>query len=262
MILLDPKARPVIAHRGNRAFAPENTLLAFEQALALGADALEFDLRLSRDGVLMVIHDATLERCTDGRGAVADHSAAQLKRFDAGMNFSADGGRSHPWRGRGVRISSFDDVIDSLPRELPMIVELKAADAGEPMRRAIRRHDIGRRIIVAGFDAAATRPLQGTEVALGASTRDVVRALPRALLGLAAPSAPFQALCIPPRWHGVPVPIAALARSLRQSRDGVTHVWTVNDEAQALRLWRCGVQGLIGDDPALLLRSRTRLQTS
>lgn len=259
MILLDPKARPVIGHRGNRAFAPENTLVAFEQALALGADALEFDLQLSRDGVLMVIHDATLERCTDGQGRVREHSAAQLGRLDAGAKFTTDGARSYPWRGRGVRLSSFDEVIESLPRALPCIVELKHADAGEPMRKAIRRHAIEKRLIVAGFDAAATRPLHGSGVALGASTRDVLRALPRALLGMAAPPAAFQALCIPPRHHGIPVPIAALARSLRKARGGVTHVWTVNDEAQALHLWRCGVQGLIGDDPALLLRARAQL---
>lgn len=262
MILLDPQAHPVIAHRGNRAFAPENTLVAFEQALALGADALEFDLQLSRDGVLMVIHDATLERCTDGRGSVREHTAAQLAQLDAGAKFTPDGGRSFPWRGRGVRLSRFDEIIESLPRALPCIVELKHADAGEPMRQAIRRHAIADRLVVAGFDAAATQPLHGTGVALGASTRDVLRALPRALLGLPAPPAAFQALCIPPRHHGIPVPVAALARSLRKARAGVTHVWTVNDEVQALRLWRCGVQGLIGDDPALLLRARARLESS
>ena len=78
MILLDPLARPVIGHRGNRAHAPENTLESFLEALALGADALEFDLQLSRDGQLVVFHDATLERTTDGHGAVEQTGELRL----------------------------------------------------------------------------------------------------------------------------------------------------------------------------------------
>jgi glycerophosphoryl diester phosphodiesterase len=71
MILLDPRARPVIGHRGNRAHAPENTLESLREAVALGVDAVEFDLRVSRDGTLVVIHDETLERTTNGSGPVA-----------------------------------------------------------------------------------------------------------------------------------------------------------------------------------------------
>lgn len=258
MILLDASARPVIGHRGNRAFAPENTLQSFAEAVALGADALELDLHLSRDGVLMVAHDATLQRCTDGEGALADFTAAELGRLDAGYRFTLDGGRSHPWRGRGVRLPTFDAVIESLPGELPCIVELKVGNAAPALCAAIRRHGIAQRLVVAAFDAAATRELHGAGVALGASTSDVIRLLPRALLGLAAAPAPFRALCIPQRWHGVPVPIAALARALRR-RGGVTHIWTVNDEAQALQLWQQGVQGIISDDPARMLRARAKL---
>ena len=255
MLLLDPLARPVIAHRGNRAFAPENTLVALQEAVALGADAVEFDVRLSLDGVLMVMHDATLERTTDGHGPVSERSAAELARLDAGAKFTRDGGRSFPWRGRGARLSSFDEIIESLPDTLPCIVELKTADAAEPMRRAIRRHGIDRRVLVAGFDPAATRPLRGAGFALGASSPDVIALLPRALLGISARPRGFQALCLPTRWHGITVPIAALARSLRGSAV-VTHVWTINEPAQALQLWRDGAQGIISDDPGLMLRTR------
>ncbi len=255
MILLDPAAHPVIAHRGNRAFAPENTLAAFAEAMALGADAVEFDVQLSRDGVPMVFHDSTLERTTDGHGPVSTHSAAELRRLDAGAKFTRDGGRSFPWRARGVGIATFDEVIESLPRGLPCIVELKSAAGTEPVRRAIARHALAARVIVAGFDPAATRPLRDSDLALGASTPDVVQLLPRALLGLRNRPAHWRALCIPPRWHGLPVPIAALARSLRGS-GGVCHVWTINDPEHALRLWRSGVQGVISDDPALILRAR------
>jgi len=255
VILLDPLARPVIGHRGNRAHAPENTLQALLEAVALGADALEFDLRLSRDGQLVVFHDATLERTTDGQGPLAQRTLAELQALDAGAKFTADGGRSFPWRGRGVRVSSFDEIIDALPRELPCIVELKTPAITEPLRQAVRRHGIGKRIIVAGFDAQSTRPLRGAGFALGASTRDVVALLPAALLHLHAAPRHVQALCIPQRWHGLPVPIGAFARALRGSGT-VIHVWTVNDAAEAAALWAAGVQGIISDDPGLLLQAR------
>ena len=255
MILLDPLARPVIGHRGNRAHAPENTLESLLQAVALGADALEFDLRLSRDGQLVMFHDATLERTTDGQGPLAQRTLAELKALDAGARFTPDGGRSFPWRGRGVRVASFDEVIDGLPRDLPCIIELKTPAATEPLRQAVRRHGIERRIIVAGFDAQSTRPLRGAGFALGASTRDVVALLPAALLHLRARPRHVQALCIPQRWHGLPVPIAAFARALRGS-GAVVHVWTVNDAAEAQALWAAGVQGIISDDPGLMLQAR------
>jgi len=255
LILLDPLARPVIGHRGNRAHAPENTLESLLQAVALGADALEFDLRLSRDGRLVMFHDLTLERTTDGQGPLAQRTLAELKTLDAGAKFTPDGGRSFPWRGRGVRVSSFDEVIDALPRDLPCIVELKTPAATEPLRQAVRRHGIERRIIVAGFDTQSTRPLRGAGFALGASTRDVVALLPAALLHLRAAPRHVQALCIPQRWHGLPVPIAAFARALRGSGT-VIHVWTVNDVAEAAALWAAGVQGIISDDPGLMLQAR------
>jgi len=255
MILLDPLARPVIGHRGNRAFAPENTLESFLEAVALGADAIEFDVQVSRDGVPVVMHDATLDRTTDGHGPVAHYSVAELQRLDAGARFTRDRGTSFPWRGRGVRISTFDEIIDALPRSLPCIVELKTPAATEPIRQAIRRHGLAPRIIVAGFDPQATRPLRGAGFALGASAPDVLALLPAALLRWRTRPRHVQALCIPQRWHGLPVPIAALARTLRGS--GATiHVWTVNEAAAAQALWAAGVQGIISDDPGAMLAAR------
>jgi len=257
MILLDPLARPVIGHRGNRAHAPENTLASFREAVDLGVDAIEFDLRVSRDGVLMVFHDATLDRTTDGSGPLDGRTAAELGRVDAGANFTPDGGRTFPWRGRGVGVSTFDAVVEAVPRELPFIIELKTPASTELVRAAIARHGIARRVIVAGFDPTATRPLRGAGFALGASTPDVAALVLPALLRRRLPAQPFQALCIPPRWNGIPVPIAAMARALRGSGT-VIHVWTINEAADAIGLWNVGVQGILSDDPATMLAARRR----
>ncbi|HUG26192.1 glycerophosphodiester phosphodiesterase family protein [Piscinibacter sp.] len=255
MVLTDPNARLVIGHRGNRAHAPENTLPSLLEAVKLGVDAVEFDLRVSRDGVLVVMHDATVERTTDGVGPVAERSVAELRQLDAGARFTPDAGRTFPWRGRGVAVPTFDEVIESLPRDLPCIVELKTPAATELAKHAIRRHDIAHRVVVAGFDPRTTRPLRGLGLALGACTADVANLVLPALARRRIGPQPFQALCIPPRWRGIPVPIAALARALRGSGTAI-HVWTINDPDAALRLWRVGAQGIISDDPGPMLAAR------
>jgi glycerophosphoryl diester phosphodiesterase len=256
MILLDPSATPVIGHRGNRAHAPENTIPSLLEAVALGVDAVEFDLHVTRDGVLVLMHDATLDRTTDASGPVAARTLAELRAVDAGARFTRDG-RTFPWRGRGAGIATFDEVVEALPRTLPLIIELKTPAAAPLVCDAIARHSLAHRIIVAGFDAACTRPLRGAGFALGASTPDMVNILLPSLLRrpLAAPA--FQAMCIPPVYNGIPVPISALARAARP-HGVVTHIWTVNDPAYALKLWRRGVNGIISDDPGLILAVRGR----
>lgn len=256
MILRDPLARPVIGHRGNRVTAPENTLPAFAQAVAAGVDAVEFDVHLSADGVPVVFHDPTVERTTDGRGAVAAMPLAALRELDAGARFTPDGGRSLPWRGRGVRIPTLDELLDTLPGTLPLILELKTPRASDAVADTIRRRALASRIIVAGFDPASTAPMHGAPWMLGASTPEVARLLLPALLRQPLGTLPFQALCIPPTWHGVPVPVGALARAARAS-GLLLHLWTINDPRQAHRWWRAGVHGLITDDPVAILGART-----
>ena len=254
MILLDPLARPVIGHRGNRVHAPENTIPSLLEAVALGVDALEFDLRVTKDGVLVLMHDATLDRTTDTTGPVISYTRADLRTVDAGAQFSR-GGLDFPWRGRGVAVPTFDEVIEALPRTLPLIVEVKTPAATPLLVEAIARHRLESRVIVAGFDANATRVLRGGRVALGASTRAVAGLLVPALLRRCAAPSWYRALCIPPVYKGIPVPISALTRATRP-HGVVTHVWTVNDPAFAQRLWRQGVNGIISDDPALMLAAR------
>ena len=200
------------------------------------------------------MHDLTLDRTTNGSGPVATRTLAQLREFDAGYRFTPDGGRTFPWRGRGATIVSFDEVLDALPNDLPLILELKTPAATEPVRAAIQRRQLANRVIVAGFDHHAVHPLRGAGFALGATTRDVIACLPGAFLGRRV-TPPFQALCVPPSHNGIPVPIAALIRSFRGSGT-VTHVWTINEPADALALWRKGVNGIISDDPALILAVR------
>ena len=253
-ILLDPDARPVIGHRGNRAHAPENTLESMREAVALGVDALEFDVHLTRDGVPVVHHDATLDRTTSASGPIASRALAELADIDAGYHFTKDNGASYPWRGQGVNVPTLDAVFDMFPT-LPLIIEIKTHTATAAVRACIARHAAERRVIVAGFDARSVQPLAGGPIALSGSTRELVRMLPFAMLGMHGPAASFVAACLPPVHNGIPVPIGRFARLMRR-RGGVVHVWTVNTAREARQLWSIGVQGIISDDPALILEAR------
>jgi glycerophosphoryl diester phosphodiesterase len=253
-VLLDPAARLVIGHRGDAAHAPENTIPSFEQALALGADALEFDVRVSRDDVPVVIHDASLARTTGTPALVGELPLTEIARADAGALFTSDGGLSFPFRDRGVGIPTLELVLERF-RGVPKIIEVKVPEAVGATRRAIRAAGALDEVLIDSSIDAAVLPFRDGSVATGPSLREVVRLLPRTLLPGGATRLPYDAICIPLSYNGYPVPVRRLARVVR--RAGVTtHVWTINDPRVAVRLWRAGVQGIITDDPAVMIRAR------
>lgn len=254
--LLDLGARLVIGHRGNAAHAPENTVESFRQALALGADAIEFDVRITRDGVPVVIHDETLERTTGRPEPVAALSASELARVDAGATFTTDGA-TYPYRGRGITVPPLADVLAEF-RGVPKIIEVKTPAAVQAIGDALRSAAALGEVVVASSLDAAVKPFRDGSTATGASTMDVVRLLPRVLLPGGPRALPYEAICIPREHKGVPLPVKQLARLVRHA--GVTtHVWTINDPRVAVRLWRSGVQGIISDDPATMIAARSRL---
>lgn len=256
-ILIDPAARPVIAHRGDSAHFPENTIPSFDRAVELGADAIEFDLRVSRDGEIVIIHDPTVDRTTDGSGPVDTFTLAELKRLDAGARFSPDGGRSFPFRGRGLTIPTFDEMLDRYT-SIPLLVEVKIPEAARLAPAVINRHDASRRIVLDSTDDRALEPFRGLPFVIGASLRDIVSILPRALIGLPLGQTTHRAFCVPLWYKGIPVPVRRLARS--SHRAGFpTHVWTVNDPRVAEDLWRDEINGIISDDPATMIDLRRRL---
>lgn len=125
-------ARGFCAHRGAMATHPENTLPAFDEAIRLGAAMIEFDVQLTRDGALVLMHDATVDRTTDGRGKVAGLSLAEVQRFDAGV-------RKDP-RFAGTRVPTFTEALDRLPRDLWVNCHLKGdAALGAAVAKEIAR---------------------------------------------------------------------------------------------------------------------------
>ena len=252
-VLLELDRRPVIAHRGGAARAPENTLEAMRLGIADGADGLEFDVRLSADGEVVVIHDATVDRTTDGAGAVESMTLRDLRSLDAGFRFNR--GPSDPAHTIKHRIPTLDEVLRSFP-EIPLIIEIKAPLAASATRRLIEKHAAEDRCLVDSFTSAALTDFRGSRIALGAGRSGVAAMLAKWCMGARTPVPDnVSALCIPLMYYGAPLPVRRLAQIMR-SAGKPTHIWTVNRPEEARAMWALGASGIITDDVPLILAAR------
>jgi glycerophosphoryl diester phosphodiesterase len=255
MILLEPTAHPVIAHRGASSEAPENTLPSFLLAIEQGADAIELDVHVTADDVPVVIHDPTVDRTTQGAGAIAAMSFRKLRDLDAGARFTSDRGVTYPYRDRGVRVPTVEEVLEAIPGDLPLVIEVKAPRAQRALRHVLERFNAARRSIIASFETGALDAFSEPPFVRGASRRDVVRLMARTFAGAKPGRVPYGAICPPNRYYGVSVPIGAIVRGAR-SLGAPVHVWTVDDPREARRLWRRGVSGIISNAPRAILQER------
>jgi len=247
--------RPVvIAHRGNSAHAPENTLEALKQAVALKVDGVEFDVQLTADGQLVVMHDPTVDRTTDGSGEVSRLTLEELRALDAGYRF---GPHTYPYRERGIRIPTVAEALD-VTDPLDLIIEVKTLETAEPLLALIRSRGDEKRVTVGSFVSGALLPFRRAGVKTTATFQEARDLLAPALLGIRRRSAPYSTLSVPPRYKGIPLPLGAMSRTLAPAGVGV-QVWTVNDPREARQLWQKGVQGILSDDPASIMKARARL---
>jgi len=248
----------LVAHRGGSLLAPENTLPAFERAAALGADAIETDVRLSADGVLVVFHDDETARLTGAPGTVEQRTFEQLARLDAAFAFTTDGGASFPLRGRGVGIPKLAEALRRFPR-MRFNVDAKTDDPAlaEALARTIREARAEDRVCVGSFsDAQAAR--------LGALLPDACRYLPQEAAtchvlaakagqdGAACPSG-YDLADLPNRMGDLTVVDAAVVEYFH-ARGIPVHVWTVDDEPEMRALLALGVDGIVTDRPDVLAR--------
>jgi glycerophosphoryl diester phosphodiesterase len=236
----------LVAHRGGAKLAPENTIEAFRRAVDLWrADLFETDVHLSADGEVVVIHDPTVDRTTDGTGNVRDLPWAALRELDAGYRFRAlDGGS--PFRGIGVRLPLLDELLESFPR-MRINVECKAPEAAAPLARVIERHGAAHRVLIAAFkerDRAGARGYPGPWGATSAQVASV-----RFFGRLSAPRA--DVMQVSEWWKGIHVVTPRFVRAAHRLNIPV-QVWTVDDPADMRRLLAWGVDGIHSDRPDLL----------
>lgn len=239
----------LIAHRGGSALMPENTLAAFlDAAQRWRADMIELDVRASADGHCVVIHDATVDRTTNGAGAVADKTLAELQSLDAGYRFTPDGGKTFPLRGQGIRIPTIAEVLAALP-EMRITIESKAAAAQIPLFRAIDEYGATQRIIAAGEKNKYRTLFHEYRGPKSASFEEGLPFLILHRLYLARfGSVPADVVQTCEVYKGRRILTPRLVRDFHR-RGVLVHVWTVNNEQDMHRLLDWGVDGLVTDRP-------------
>ncbi|PYR91765.1 MAG: glycerophosphodiester phosphodiesterase [Acidobacteria bacterium] len=253
----------VFAHRGGAALRPENTIAAFDHGLSLGADGLEFDVHLSRDGVVVIHHDATLDRTTDHRGPVAALTAAELARVDAGHNFVPRGRSGQPpFRGAGFGIPTLREVLQRY-RDIWMIIELKLNEPTLAHRTIdeVRAADTIDRVSLGSFGTRVLRAARIYEPRIHTgSSRDETRlALYRSWCRWPVSSPPFDAYQVPEFAGATRVVSRRFVEHAHRCGIAV-QVWTVDTESDVNRLIDWGVDGIISDRPDIaveVIRART-----
>jgi len=234
-------------------------MASFRQAVADGAGYLELDVHATRDRVVVVIHDSTLQRTTNGVGAVRDLTFAEIERLDAGFCFVRDG--SYPFRGQGVRVPALEELLEEFP-DVPLNIEIKQVEpAVEPAVVSLlaRKRALERSLLAAEDDEIMRRirshaPGVATSASFG-EVRDFFERFFGDRFEGYAPEA--RALQIPERFGDVDlVTSETLAAAHRFGLE--MHVWTVNEEGAIERLLRLGVDGVMSDFPSRLVQLARR----
>lgn len=239
----DPGLPPVLAigHRGAAAHLPENTMPSFERALELGADALEFDVALTRDGVPVVIHDDTLDRTTNGHGPVEEALWADIARLDAGS-----------WKNLPTPVPTLAEVLEAFAPRTLLNLEIKEsprrAEIVDACLEAVHRHDALSRVVFSSFDHDALRLLRHLSPAARIGVLSEGTGFDKAMrcaAEIAAENVHPPVLLVTPELVR-----AAHAAGLR------VWTWTANSEAVIAKAIAAGADGLFSDYPERVVAAR------
>lgn len=242
-----------VAHRGGGLLAPENTVAACDIAQSVGAEMLELDVWSTADGVLVLMHDDTVDRTTDGKGAIKSLTYDQAQALDAGYWFTTDGGKTYPHRGTGVTIPALRDVLERYPDMLfSLEIKQQSPPIVEPLIALLDETGMRDKVVVGAFDDAVLfdfrQAAPDIPTSLGYIEGMNLYLLPENQEASYEAPAPYFAA--PLEYQGLNLEEPDVAKT---ERVGLTmHVWTINSQEDMDMLLDWGVSGIITDDPALL----------
>ena len=246
----------VIAHQGGEQLRPSNTMPAFEHAVELGVDVLEMDIHQTKDGVLILMHDDTVDRTTDGSGSIKEMTLAEIKALDAGHYWTDDDGATYPYRGQGITVPTLAEIFQAFP-DMPMNIEIKQDSPSivKPFCDLIHEYDMADQLLIPTFHPDTMNEFR--EKCPGIATSMTEPEI-RLFYGLNKVgfgsffSPPGQAFQVPESSGGLQIITPRFVENA-QKRNIAVHVWTVNDPADMERLIETGIDGIITDRPDLLL---------
>lgn len=249
----------VIAHQGGDGVWPGDTLYAYQKAVEHGADVLEMDAHITKDGQIVLMHNETVDHTTDGTGLIEHMTLAELKGLDAAYDWSIDGDKTFPYRGQGIQVPTLEELFQKFP-QMRYLIEIKLTEnpIDKPLCELIRKYEMQNKVIIGSFHDEAMRNFRTTcpEVATGASRSEVTSYVILGKIFLGGFISPdYQSLQVP--WEkseskGIPI---MTARFIREAHAKNIHVepWTVNDPELMKQYIEWGVDGIITDRPDLLL---------
>jgi glycerophosphoryl diester phosphodiesterase len=248
----------VIAHADDsgQGLWPGNTMTFLEGVAGLGVDVLEMDAHMTRDGHIVLIHDDTVDRTTNGSGRVSDFTLEELRELEVGVNWTQDGGATYPYKGEGLKIPTVEEIFQRFPG-YPMVIEIKqeSPSMAGPFCDLIRQYDMSDKVLVPSFSDQAISEFRAAcpEVATAASS-DEVRSFVIAnfLLATHILSPAYQAFQVPESSGSIPVVIPHFVNSAHDHNLQV-HIWTINEEVDMRRFIEMGVDGIMTDRPDILL---------
>ncbi len=235
----------IFAHRGAKLVAPENTLPAFERALAMGVDGIELDVQCSKDGVPVVMHNFTVDETTDGTGRVADLTSAELRRLDAGRHFSGDF--------LGTHVPTLEDVLALVGTRCRLNIEIKSADPlggseVELIAQMIRAGDLYDTVIVSSFNPITLIKMHWYDARIPLGLLYHGAQLPQFLR-----EAWLSPIMHPQAFHPHHSLVDAEYMAWAKGMSLAVNTWTVNDVDEARRLVGLGVDAIISDAPDALI---------
>jgi glycerophosphoryl diester phosphodiesterase len=257
----------VIAHQGGELLAPSNTLTAFQKAVDLGVDVLEFDIHITKDGHLVTVHDPSVDRTTNGKGYIHDLTLNQIQKLDAGYHFkNLDGELSY--RGKGVYIPSLEEVFKSFPT-MKMVIEIKddnpaerVPEISEKLWHLIQKYQKEGQVVVASFDQEIINQfgkISDGKVALSAGEDEIRKFIIFKKLFLANlyhPNADvFQ---IPTKQSIFNLASPSIMKEAERRNVNIQY-WTIDDQETMRSLIEDGADGIITNRPDLLLEVLTEM---
>ena len=249
----------VIAHQGGDGVWPGDTMYAFENAVGIGADVLEMDAHITKDGQIVLMHDEKVDRTTDGTGLIEDLTLPELKQLDAAYQWSNDEGQTFPYRGQGIEVPTLEELFQKFS-QMRYVIEIKLTQnpIDKPLCDLIRKYDMQDKVVIASFHDEAMQNFRKTcpQVATSASRGEVTKfvLLGKVFLsGLVAPQ--YQSLQPPydPR-ESMNIPIMT-ERFIREAhaKNVAVEPWTVDDPQMMRQYIEWGVDGIMTDRPDLMI---------
>lgn len=246
----------VIAHQGGDGVWPGETMFAYQNSVDLGVDVLEMDIHITSDGVLVLMHDETVDRTTDGTGEIEAMTLDEIKTLDAGYDWTPDEGSTFPFRGQGLTVATLEEVFAAFP-EMRMTIEIKKTNTSmaKPFCELIRQYKMQDKVLVASFHDERLKEFRRTcpEVATSSAKNEttVFVLLTKAFLG-GFYSPKFYSLQVPEESGGITVMTESFVRAAH-ARNLAVEPWTINDAETMRKFIEWGVDGIITDRPDIMM---------